>query len=203
MKISYGITVRDELEEIKKLVSLLQEHKRKQDEIVILFDARGNIDEMSDYLDSLPHLVQYEEFQGHFGNWKNHLNSLCTGDYIVQLDADELISKELIIALPFLLEANPSIDVFWVSRINMVEGITEEWIKKWNWRVNEKGWINFPDKQNRIYKNTSKIRWAGKVHEKLTGYTTYSFLPEEEQYCLLHPKKLEKQIQQNTFYETL
>ena len=203
MKISYGITVRDELEEIKKLVSLLQEHKRKQDEIVILFDARGNIDEMSDYLDSLPHLVQYEEFQGHFGNWKNHLNSLCTGDYIIQLDADELISKELIIALPFLLEANPSIDVFWVSRINMVEGITEEWIKKWNWRVNEKGWINFPDKQNRIYKNTSKIRWAGKVHEKLTGYTTYSFLPEEEQYCLLHPKKLEKQIQQNTFYETL
>ena len=38
MKISYAITVKDELSEIQRLVSLLLNHKRSQDEIVILLD---------------------------------------------------------------------------------------------------------------------------------------------------------------------
>jgi hypothetical protein len=40
MKISYAITVCDELEEIKRLVSFLLSNKREQDEIVILFDEQ-------------------------------------------------------------------------------------------------------------------------------------------------------------------
>jgi hypothetical protein len=40
MKISYAITVCDELEEIKRLVSFLLSNKREQDEIVILFDKK-------------------------------------------------------------------------------------------------------------------------------------------------------------------
>ena len=43
MKISYAITVCNELEEITKLLNFLIEKKRKEDEIVILFDkANGS-----------------------------------------------------------------------------------------------------------------------------------------------------------------
>jgi hypothetical protein len=38
MKISYAVTVCNELEEIKRLIAFLQEHKREQDEIVVLMD---------------------------------------------------------------------------------------------------------------------------------------------------------------------
>ena len=41
MKISYAITVCNELEEVKRLINFLLSHKREQDEIVILFDNKG------------------------------------------------------------------------------------------------------------------------------------------------------------------
>ena len=41
MKISYAITVCNEVKEIRKLVDMLGKLKREQDEIVILFD-KGN-----------------------------------------------------------------------------------------------------------------------------------------------------------------
>ena len=39
MKISYAITVCNELKEIKRLIGYLVEGKRREDEIVILFDS--------------------------------------------------------------------------------------------------------------------------------------------------------------------
>ena len=42
MKISYAITVCNELEEITKLLDFLFKHRRKEDEIVVLFD-KGNV----------------------------------------------------------------------------------------------------------------------------------------------------------------
>ena len=39
MKISYAITVCDELEEIMRLLDLLLKNKQKQDEIVVLMDT--------------------------------------------------------------------------------------------------------------------------------------------------------------------
>ena len=38
MKISYAITVCNELEEIQRLIPLLKEIKRQEDEIVVLLD---------------------------------------------------------------------------------------------------------------------------------------------------------------------
>ena len=50
MKISYGITVCDELTEIQKLISFLLEHKRDKDEIVVTFDATNGLEVIRDYL---------------------------------------------------------------------------------------------------------------------------------------------------------
>ena len=76
-------------------------------------------------------------------------------------------------------------------------------IQKWNWQVNEKGWINFPDYQGRIWRNRPNIMWEKPVHEQLTGYKEHTFLPQEEAFCFYHHKEIDKQEKQNEFYSTI
>ena len=74
MKISYAITVCNELEEVKRLLDLLLEHKREQDEIVVLYDNNGT-KEAFDYLQSVERIkFVWDNFQYHFAEWKNKLN---------------------------------------------------------------------------------------------------------------------------------
>jgi len=206
MKISYAITVCNELNEIKQLLPLLKEHKRATDEIIILFDEKNGDNEVLEYLlpfNKLPNIQTWRGlvFINDFAIWKNKLNDYCTGDYIFQLDADELISKELIQGLPEIIENNSEVDLFVFPRINNVSGITDEHIHQWGWQIDEKGRINFPDWQGRLYKKG--LRWDGKVHEKIVGAKTYSLMPMEDEYCLLHNKTIERQEKQNNFYNKI
>ena len=207
MKISYAITVCNELDEIKYLLDFLLNNKHKQDEIVVLMDTTKATDELISTLrhyemHNMDHMVVWPgEFKGHFADWKNKLTSYCSGDYIFQIDADELPNELLIENLHSILENN--VDVILVPRVNTVQGITPQHIQVWGWKQNEKGWIQWPDHQWRIYKNIPEIKWINKVHEILDGYKTYSSLPEMEEYALYHPKTIEKQEKQNNFYSTL
>tara|TARA_R110000824_G_scaffold300062_2_gene488104 strand:+ start:133 stop:753 length:621 start_codon:yes stop_codon:yes gene_type:complete len=206
MKISYAITVCNEFVEIQRLVNFLVKNKRHQDEIVILYDESNGDIEVENYLRS--HSVNGEfnwhkgKFNNHFADWKNKLTSLCSGDYIYQIDADEMVSTYVLNFLPEVLLYN-NVDVIQVPRINTVEGLTQEHINKWGWKINNEGWVNFPDFQWRVYKNDGKIKWINKVHEVLTGYKSVSYLPTEEPWCLQHPKTIEKQERQNQLYETI
>lgn len=205
MKISYAITVCNELEEVKRLVNFLILTKRREDEIVILFDEKNGTDEVFDYIESQVGECEVfcEKFEGHFADWKNLLTSHCTGKYIFQIDADELPTEDLIVNLPYILEVNQNVDVLRVPRINTVEGLTVQHIQKWGWNVNENGWVNWPDYQWRIYKNTPEIKWKNKVHEVLEGYKTLSHLPSQEVYSIYHPKTVDRQERQNDYYNTL
>jgi hypothetical protein len=193
------------LEEIKRLVSFLLSNKRKEDEIVILFDEKNGTDEVFDYIESQVHDCEVfcEKFQGHFADWKNLLTSYCTGNFIFQIDADEVPCTPLIESLPFILESNPELDVLLVPRVNTVQGLTNEHLIKWGWEVNSEGWVNWPDFQWRVYRNTPEIKWVNKVHERLEGFKTYTLLPMEEDYSLYHPKTIERQERQNNYYNTL
>jgi len=205
MKISYAITVCNELNEIKTLLDFLIENKRKEDEIVVLYDLNGGTPEMEKYLESMETNISLysDNFDRNFANWKNKLRNFCIGDYIFSIDADEIPHIDLIKILPLMLEQNPEVDMFLVPRVNTVEGLTQEHINKWRWNVNEKGWVNFPDYQTRIYKNIPEIRWEGKVHERITGTKTFSSLPADEVWCLYHPKEITRQEKQNKLYETI
>lgn len=207
MKISYAITVCNELEEIKRLIDFLIQYKRKEDEIVVLFDDSNSTKEIETVLHSYrnnKHITLHiDYFDGHFANWKNKLSSYCTGNYIFQIDADEIPHTSLIQNLPVLLEENQLIDMIRVPRVNTVEGLTEEHIQRWGWNVNEKGWVNWADWQMRIYKNIPEIKWVNKVHEVLNGFKTHGMLPIEEEWALYHPKTIERQERQNSYYDTL
>ena len=204
MKISYSILTHNETDSLMKLVDFLVKHKDEEDEIVILDDYSDNEKTLA-YLDVVCSIHEIKFEQRHllkdYAGQKNYLARMCKGKYIFNLDADELPNKWLIKNIKAILETNPTIDLYWVPRVNTVEGLTQEHIQKWRWQVNEKGWVNFPDYQGRIWRNRPNIRWEKPVHEQLTGYKEHSFLPQEEQFCFYHPKSIDKQEKQNNFYE--
>ena len=207
MKLSYAITVKDEFLEIQRLLQSLLTLKQPQDEIVVLWDSKNGDKSIEAYLRKMNtertlFLWYPYEFDGHFANLKNELTKHCSGDYIFQIDADEYPHETLMDNIHEILEAN-DVDVILVPRVNTVEGLTPEHIQKWRWNVNEKGWVNFPDPQWRIYRNSESIRWENKVHEKLVGYDTISNLPWMEELSLYHPKDIERQEKQNEYYDTL
>jgi len=203
MKISYAITVCNEINEIKKLIPILLEGKRENDEIVVLFDKQNGTAEVWSYLQEQNIKCEAKSFEHHFADWKNYLTSLCEGDYIFQIDADEYPHKSLLTTLPIILESNPDNEVYLVPRVNTVDGLTEEHRAKWNWRVDENGWVNYPDYQWRLWKNKSDIKWKNKVHEVLEGFKTYAPLPPKEELSLYHPKEIKRQEKQNAYYDTL
>jgi|TARA_B110000503_G_scaffold25882_1_gene40832 hypothetical protein len=206
MKISYAITVCNELVEVQKLISFLISNKREEDEIVVLYDSKNGDVSVFNYLSGLDYVevkVFNDEFDNHFADWKNQLTSYCSGDYIFQIDADEIPNKYLIDNLPALLEANSEVDMLRVPRVNTVEGLTEDHIKKWGWNVNEKGWVNWADWQMRIYRNHLDIKWVNKVHEVIQGFKLHGMLPMEEEWALYHPKDITRQEKQNKYYSTL
>ena len=208
MKISYAIPVCNEHVEIEKLLSFLENKVDKEDEIIVLFDNNNGSPAVEQYLRAKsvnPTFFQWYpyHFDGHFANMKNHLKSLCTGDWIFQIDADELPHESLITNLRPLLKLNPTTEMFLVPRVNTVEGLTQEHINQWRWNVNEKGWVNWPDYQTRIIQNGPKIKWQNKVHEQIVGISTKGALPMEEEWSLYHPKDIRKQEAQNNFYNTI
>ena len=211
MKISYAIPVCNEYKEIEYLLDYLIRHIRTEDEIVIQCDQGNTTPEVYKVLSKYKAPVGYIDplkviefpLNNDFATFKNNLKDNCSGDYIFQIDADEYPEEYLMSTIGWFIENNPNTDVFWVPRINKVNGLTQAHINKWGWNVDPKGRVNFPDYQCRILKNTPDIKWKNKVHEILTGYKTESQLPANDEYCIHHLKDIERQEKQNKFYDTL
>ena len=206
MKISYSMLVHNETDTLEKLLKFLVKWKQPQDEIVILDDYSDDekTKQILDFYVSA-HDIVYEQrnLLGDFASQKNHLKSMGGGDYSFNLDADEMISLWLIKNIHEIIEANEGIDLIYLPRINTVEGLTQQHIQTWGWQVNQEGWINFPDWQGRVFRNRPNIRWQFKVHEMITGYQTYATLPMEKPFCILHPKTISKQEEQNQKYSRI
>jgi glycosyltransferase involved in cell wall biosynthesis len=196
--ISYAITSCNEHVELDRLLSQLSSSIRDEDEIVIQMDITAT-DEVKDVVNKYKLINYFHPLNNDFATFKNNLSSLCTKDYIFQIDADEYPHPELIENLPAILEHNPEVDVYLVPRINTVEGLTEQHIKQWGWNV-EQDRVNFPDYQWRVWKHNSGIKWINKVHERLDGFKMYTNLPPIDECCLYHPKDIVRQEKQNAFY---
>jgi len=205
MKISYSILTHNETESLEKLLRFLVKWKQPQDEIVILDDYSDDekTKQILDFYVSAHDIVfEQRNLLGDFATQKNYLKSMCSGDYSFNLDADEMVSRWLMKNIHGILEEN-EIDLVYLPRINTVEGLTGQHAQQWGWSVNEEGWVNFPDWQGRVFKNRPNIKWERPVHEMLVGFQTYAHLPTEKPFCMLHHKTIDKQEQQNNFYNTI
>jgi hypothetical protein len=210
ISISYAITVCSELT-VVNLIEFIDRIKKPTDEIVVLLDKPKCDPLLLDtlyFFSSKDHITLKEsKFNGDFAEWKNELNNMCKGDYIFNIDADEMPHIHLMCNIHEIIENNKDVDLFWIPRINTLQGKKEEiinYVKSRKWTINEQGWINWCDLQGRIFKNEStRIKWSGKIHEKIIGIHSYSSLPIMEEYSLYHHKTLTRQIKQNELYENL
>ena len=218
MKISYGITVYNEYKELDNLLFHLSKHIRDEDEVVITRDVSkvGDKSIVQDEFYALEKVLEKYEYGNYFKNLKvntfdfkkdfsalkNYTKEHCSGDFIFHIDADEIPNEILLQQLPTILEINDT-DLVWVPRVNIVNGITDFHLNLWKWRTTEKGWINFPDYQARIFRNADHIKWVKPVHEVIDGAKTYSHLPPHEELTLKHEKDIVRQEVQNKLYEDI
>ena len=204
--ISFAITTHNEGEYIRDLFDQLVPHcEQTGDEIIVVDDNSTDpftLNLLYDYADKNIIQLYSHELNHDFGAHKNFLNSKCNGKYIFQVDADEKFNQNLLTYLHDIIDNN-DIDLYLIPRVNVVNGLTEEDIRRWGWRINEKGWVMFPDYQTRLYKNIPEIKWEGKVHERIVGYKTTAPLPEEEEWSLYHIKDIDRQRKQNDYYDTI
>jgi len=219
LKVSYSITCYNEHRELDDLLHHLSKHIRDEDEVVITQDTSklGDKNIIQDEFYALEKVIEkYQygtyfngnlkvtqfKFEKDFSKLKNYAKSKCSGDFIFSIDADEIPNEILIKQLPQILEINNT-DLIWVPRINLVNGITNWHLHHWHWRQTEQGWINFPDYQARIFRNTDNIKWIKPVHEVIDGAKTYAHLPPQEELTLKHEKEINKQEQQNRLYDSI
>ena len=201
MKISYGITVHNEAEELIKLLDVLNKNIDKEDEIVVCVDGDDEKVEavLGEYLSENEAIVYKRKLDKDFAAQKNSVIEKSSGDYIFHIDADEYPNEILVQQLPEILETN-EVDLIYIPRVNTIDGMTDEDVRRWKWRLTEKNWVNYPDYQSRIFRNHKDIRWTRPLHEHIIGVKTYAHLPPHEELSLYHPKTIQKQTQQNIFY---
>ena len=203
MKISYGITVHNESEELERLLGKLLVGIDEQDEVVICVD--GNDEKVKSVIELYSidsRVIHYDrKLEKDFSAQKNSVIEKSSGDYIFHIDADEYPHNTLLSQLKQILEIN-DVDLLWIPRVNTIEGMEEHHIQKWGWRVTENKWVNYPDYQARVFRNRDDIRWTRPLHEYITGCDTYSHLPPHEALSLYHPKTIQRQEEQNLFYNS-
>lgn len=200
MNISFAITTHNETTTLSKLVDSIEKNKNNNDEIVILDDFSEN-PTTKEILNNCNN-VFYRKFCGDYSVHKNYINSKCNGEYIFQIDGDELPSELLLKNIHNIILSN-KVDLFWLPRINKVNGIKKEHLKKWKWSMDEHGRINYPDYQGRIYRNAKELKWNRAVHEVICGHKTQTKIPTNSNLDILHEKDIQTQIDSNYRYDTM
>jgi glycosyltransferase involved in cell wall biosynthesis len=138
MKLSIGICTHNEGKSIALLLQQLVFASTKTDmdiEIVVVDDYSTDPLTIKTFTQFKDHIkFSTHALNGDFSAHKNYLNSQCTGDWILNLDGDESFF------LPFaflheLIDTNPHIELVYLPRINTVDGLTVDHIKKWGWTI--------------------------------------------------------------------
>jgi len=195
--ISYCIPVCNEHIELKLLLGQISKYLKDGDEIIVQGD-QGNV--TTQVVSVISPLMKRDYFtyieyplNGDFASFKNNMLKYAKNPWVFQIDADELVSEFLFDTLNVLTDSylNPDIEAWAIPRVNIVKGLTQEWITKWGWYVKKKRIhkndsstnnvlelagvesrnleiINYPDYQVRLFKNNGEIYWKNKVHEVLT-----------------------------------
>lgn len=203
--ISYLVTTKNEGKCIETLLSQILNYMSDEDEIVIIDDNSTDQTTLNILESAKSDRVRVfkHDLNKDFASHKNFGKEQCNNKWIFQLDADETVSDYLMRNIHTLLEYNEEIELLAVPRVNIVNGLTQEDVNKWRWRVNEMGWVMWPDFQTRIFQNKPEIKWKNKVHEVITGHKTFTTLPEEKEWALYHIKDIERQRAQNALYDTI
>lgn len=203
--ISYLITTKNGTDQLKNLLLCIEKYI-ENNECIILDDYSDNNETLTilnDFEKKNNFKVIKHHLNNHYSNHKNYGKKYCTGNYIFQIDDDELPCDNLMENLIPLIDANPTIECFLIPRINDFIGVNHDNAKKWGWHLSsyeDRLIVNFPDYQFRLFKNLSHLNWERPLHEKIEGAKIITKLPSEYEWALKHNKTIEKQIETNLRY---
>ena len=125
------------------------------DEIIVV--DSGSKDRTIEIAKSFGAKTNYHAFGGH-GEQKNVALDLCTSDWILLLDADEVLTPELQEEIREVLEGEPKFDAYWIPRLNLYFG---KWIRHGGF---------YPDHKLRLFK-----RGAARLSEGVGPHSTPQF----------------------------
>jgi glycosyltransferase involved in cell wall biosynthesis len=213
MKVTYLITCSNEVGTLDRLFDTLYA-VLGEDELFILQDDTKVCQETTDLIMQFfdDNRVSYYKhpLNNDYGGHKNFGIEKAKGDFIFQIDGDELPPEALLGEnLHALLEGNPAIEAYAVPRINDFRGVNDSHAKQWGWRLTKsptynRPVVNWPDYQWRIFKRDyPRISFTRRLHEKIEGYGANTILPAHEEYALYHDKTIETQIKTNLRYNQM
>ena len=193
-RISYAITVCNESISLYSLLSFLKKVKDPNDEINILVDSLHCTENVRRVLDAFRDdiITNDRAFCGDFAVHRNHHLSLCSGDYIFVIDADEMPTELLIKNIKQFLTSDN--ELIMVPRVNIHPGFTLEWLQRNNFSMNEVGWVNWPDFIGRVFKNEpDRIKYSSSLHERIEGAVGVAELEKHPGAAVWHIKSVDKQ----------
>ncbi len=225
MRMSYLVTCHNEDTSLDRCITTIVTHKDDEDEVVVLddFSDSPNTQKILERwlasakitmilpigkIEKVPNVrVIQHALDKNYGAHKNFGNEQCTGEWVFQIDGDEIPNPNLIVNLKTIIEANSTVDLIFVPRINDFIGVTETHARQWGWRLTSceacdgRPVVNWPDYQSRIYRrDPARIRWDRRLHEKIEGHTGYAMIPAETDLALYHDKTIETQMKTNFRY---
>ena len=195
MKITYAITVCNESRDLYSLISFLKGVIDEEDDINVLIDTAHSTESVKSVIEHFKDdIVTCERsFDGNFAEHRNFHISKCTGDYIFVLDPDEMPQELMITRVKEIITSSEA-DFLMIPRINIVLGATRKWYKDHDFgdKVNELGWVNWPDYNGRIFKNNGIIKYGNALHEKIQGFTNMKAVVDNHSLALYHIKSEDK-----------
>ena len=100
-------------------------------------------------------------FENDYSKLRNFITSKSSGDWILFINSDERLSKELIRKIPALIQ-NTKVDGYWFSRRAYIS--SKRYLRYG---------LFYPDWQLRLFRNKKRYHYEGAVHETLN-------IPEEK-----------------------
>lgn len=171
--ITYIILLKDEIEQVKSLVTHVLNHKHSADSILILAEQDSTPSAFFDFYDDLQIRIEPYTFSGDFAEMRNYATDLCDSAWVFHIDADEVPNENLIggihTHIKTIEKEHSEVEVVRVPRINHITGLTEEIIEKYSMDANltPEHWFHWPDFQPRIHRTTSNIKWIFPIHETI------------------------------------
>jgi len=200
MFLSFLVTTHNETDCLDKLLSKLCNVLKPNQEIVIVDDHSTNpitLEIFEKYKNSI--ILHRHKLDNNYGAQKNYGVENCRGEWIFQIDADEYPTDLLLQHLSLIIEQNNSNDLIWLPRCNYFLGVTQSDIDRWGWQYRD-NMVNFPDYQARLFRNKPFIRYKKRLHERVDGYESYTLIPPQKDYAIIHEKTIEKQRESNERY---
>ena len=123
---------------------------------IILVDS-GSVDRTIEIAESFGAKTSYHDFGGH-GEQKNVALDLCTSDWILLLDADEVLTPALQDEITKLLADEPEYGAYWIPRLNLIFG---RWMRHGGF---------YPDRKLRLFR-----RGEARLSEGVGPHSTPQF----------------------------